>query len=271
MNQLHYMEFSNYLPLPLRGEHSIFYYLLLAVLAAQVIYSLGIGVLFFGKSSGEKRSNACYGLLLITFALTLLHYWLVLAGVYERYPSLYFIPIYSTLSLPTLLFYHVKLRMYPQYQLRRSDLKHFILPIGQFVFFVFMFFSSMDFKADYGRQFFNPFYGALEQGLFLSLFFAYLFFARRYVVQKRNSLRDKSELRKVLYARKLLQVLFYLFCIHTFFVLSDFISYQFWDLNLRSVKIFAALGILSFAAILFWLGIYGFQILLWGRKVLNEG
>jgi hypothetical protein len=66
-------------------------------------------------------------------------------------------------------------------------------------------------------------------------------------------------------------VAFYVFCIHTFFVLSDFLSYQFWDINLRSVRVFAALGILSFAGILFWLGVYGFQILLWGRKVLNEG
>lgn len=265
------MEFSNYLPLPLRGDHTIFYYLLLVVLAAQILHSLSVGILFFGKSSGDKRSNYCYGALLISFGLTLLHYWLVLAGVYERYPSLYFIPIYYTLAIPVLLFYHVKLSLYPQYQLRRSDLKHMILPIGQFVFFVFMFFSSMDFKAHYGRQFFNPFYGALEQGLFLTSFFAYLYFARRYVVQKRKNLRNKIELRRVFYARKLLQVAFYVFCIHTFFVLSDFLSYQFWDINLRSIRVFAALGILSFAGILFWLGVYGFQILLWGRKVLNEG
>jgi hypothetical protein len=29
------------------------------------------------------------------------------------------------------------------------------------------------------------------------------------------------------------------------------------------------LGILSFAAMLAWLGIYGFQVLVWGRKVLR--
>ena len=137
------MEFSNYLPLPLRGDHTVFYYLLLVVLGAQVCYSLGIGVLFFGKSSGDRRSNICYGLLLIAFGLTLLHFWLVLGGIYERYPSLYFIPVYYTLAIPTLFFYHVKLSLYPQYQFRRSDLKHFILPFGQLIFFIFMFFSSI--------------------------------------------------------------------------------------------------------------------------------
>jgi hypothetical protein len=263
------MNFSNYLPWPLRGEHTIFFYLLLLVLGAQVLYSVGTGGLFFFKSTGEKRSNAFFGLLLIAWGLTLLHYCLVLAGIYGKFPSLYFMPIYHTLWFPILLFYHIKLSLYPAYRFRPSDAKHFILPLGQLAFFLVMVFQSADFKADLGRRFFNPFYGAMEQLIFLVSFFMYLFFAYRYMAHKRQHIRNPIDARKVFYANKLIQFCFILFVIHTLFVVTDFVCYELLAINMRASRVYAALGLLSFSAVLFWLGVYGFQVLLWGRKVLN--
>ncbi len=248
----------------------LLFYLLVAVLSIGVLQGLTIGGLFFFKQSGEKRANYFYGLLLITFALTMLHHIFVMTGFFERFPSLYFLPIYYTLAFPTLLFYYVKLSLYPGYQFQATDIKHFILPIGQFLFFTSIFFTTVAYKSHLGRHFFNPFYGALEQLLYLTTFFAYLFFASRYIQRKRQSIRERKELRQVLYMKVLVKILFLLFCVQTAFVLSDFITFELFDINLRSVRLYAAAGVLSFAALLFWLGTYGFQVLFWGRKVFGK-
>jgi hypothetical protein len=250
-------------------EHSLIFYLLMIVLGVGVLQALSIGGLFFFKRSGEHRSNYFFGLLLITFGLTVFHYILLFLNVYDLYPKLYFLPVYFTLSFPTLLFYHIKLNLYPSYRLRSTDIKHFVLPVGQFAFFVTLFFSSVAYKSGIDRWFYNPFYGAFEQFLYLTTFYAYMYFSWRYVRQKQQDIRSPAEGKKVWYAQKLLQVLFVLFGIHTFFVLGDFIGYEFLHINLRTVKPWAALGILSFVAILFWLGVYGFQVLLWGRKLFT--
>ena len=255
--------------LDLAGQHSTWYYLLAAVLLGTVLQALCIGGLYFFKQSGEKRANVLYGLLLLAMGSTLLHYVLLMVGAPQRFPVLHFLPLYFTLSFPPLLFYHIKINLYPEYRFRLTDAKHWVLPLGQFLYFVILFFSPLPGKADLGRQFYNPFYGALETALYLATFFLYLYFGRRYLVEKRTHLRSKREAQLVRYLRRLVQVLFLLFCAHAVFVLTDFISYEFLQVNLRAVKPYAALGILSFAAMLAWLGIYGFQVLVWGRKVLR--
>lgn len=250
-------------------ESKYLFYLLIAVLALGVIQALVIGGLFFLRRSGERRSNLFYALLLITFGLTLLHNIFSMTGFYEQYPIWHFLPIYYTLAFPTLLFYYVKLSLYPTYKLRWSDGKHFFLPVGQGLFFVIMFLTNVEFKSQFDRHFYNPFYGAFEQFLYLFTFFAYMYFAFRYVRQKRKSVKDRIEAKKVLYLRYLIQVLFVFFCIHSLFVVWDFISYEFLNINLRTVRPYAALGALSFAALIFWLGTYGVQVLLWGKKVFR--
>lgn len=249
------------------GEHSIYFYLLLLVLGGGVLYSCTVGILFFLKRTGEKRANRFFGLLLLTIGLTLLHNILYFTRFYESYPRWYFLPIYFTLSFPPLLFYYVKFNLYPAYRLRPTDIKHFILPAGQWLFFTVLFFTNVTFKSTIDRNFYNPFYGAFEQCLYLGTFFAYLYFAYRYVRHKRRRVRDRQERKKVIYLAKLLQILFILFCGHTVFVVGDFLSYEILNINLRAFKPHLALGMLSFAALVYWLSIYGTQVLLWGRRV----
>lgn len=252
----------------------ILYYLLLFVLVGIMLYGLGVGLLFFFKRSGEKRANVFFGLLIITFSLTLLHNILLFIDFFETYPEWKFLPIYFTLSFPPLLFYYVKLNCYPSYHLRWTDVKHFVLPVSQFLFFLFMFFTPVPFKIQYDRLFYNPFFGAFEHFLYLTTFFSYLYFAYRYVIQRRRQVRQKKDqslwqIKRIIYLEKLLQVLFVLFCIHTAFVIADFVSYEFFNINLRAFRPYAALGALSFAALILWLSIYGSQVLIWGRKVFK--
>ena len=256
------------------GDKTIFFYILIFILTVVVLQLLSVGGLFFFKRSGDRRSNWFFGCLLIAFGLTLLHNIINFAGWYDDYPRLKFIPIYYTLSFPVLLFYHVKLCLYPAYCLEWSDLKHFILPIGQGLFFLILFFTPVSYKGGIERSFFNPFYGAFEQVLYLMGFYAYLYFAHRYIRQRRKALEarkvDVKSKKTVLYLRTLIRVLLVLFIIHSVFVIGDFIYFKLFEINFRAVRPYVAFGMLSFAAIGAWLGTYGFQVLFWGRKVFKS-
>ena len=254
----------------LSEDHSPYYYLLLLVLLLGHAQSLGIGALFFLKRSGDKRSNAAMGMLLISFSLTLLHYIFIYTGIYDRYPNLHYLPLYFTLSFPVLLFYHVKLSLFPVYQLRWTDLKHVILPLGPVLFFLVNFIRGKHFGPDYGRWFSNPFYGAFEQLLYLFFSFAYLYFAYRYIQKKRATQpKNRTVRKKIWYAALLVRIFLLLFSVHTLFILADYISYNLLQIDLRANNFFAALGILSFVALIYWLGVYGFQVLFWGRKMFT--
>ncbi|KAA3630803.1 MAG: hypothetical protein DWQ02_17365 [Bacteroidetes bacterium] len=253
------------------GDHSIYFYLLVAVMLAGVLHCVSVGFLFFFKRSGVKRANYFFGILLIAIGLTLLHNIFIISGIYESYPRLKFLPIYFTLTLPVALFYYVKLTLYPAYRLRTSDIKHFLLPVFQFLFFAGMFLMSVEFKSKIDRHFYNPFYGAFEQFLYLVGFFAYMYFAYRYIMQRQKTLVKKQSAKQILYLKKLIQILFVLFLIHTAFIVGDFAGYELLNISLRTVKPYAALGALSFAALAYWLGTYGFQVLLWGRRTFGRG
>lgn len=256
-------------PLDLPDQHSLYYYLLLLVMLGAQVQAFTIGFLFFFKRSGSKRSNAFFGSLLILFSLTLLHYILIYTEIYTSIQEIQFIPIYFTLSLPVFFFFHIKLLLFPQYKLRWTDTKHFILPLGQVIYFGITFLSEQGFDRDFGRKDQNLFYGALEQLLYLSSFYAYLYFSYRYVLVKKKVARSKVGLKRAWYAEKLIQVFFLLFSIHALFMLTDYFAFQFMHRNLRANRVFAALGVLSFVALLLCLGIYGFQVLIWGRKLLT--
>jgi len=253
--------------MPGQEPHSIFFYLLLLMMAAGVLQCLGMSFLFFIKKSGDKRANLFYGTLLVTIALTLLDSILVISHFYKFYPAWKFLPIYYTLAFPTLLFYYVKISLYPAYRFRGSDIKHFILPVGQLLFFVVMFFMPVAYKSGMDRQPLNPFFGAAEQFLKLTTFFAYLYFAARYIKHRRKTATQPKEIRQVLYLRMLVQILFVLFCIHTVFVVTDFVSYHLFNIDMLADKLFAGLSALSFAALAFWLGTYGFQVWVWAKRV----
>lgn len=251
-------------------DHSLFFYILVSLMVIGVLQSLSIGSLFFFKGSGERRANAFYGLLLITIGLTLLHNVFIITDFYESYPRFNFLPIYYTLAFPTLLFYYVKLTLYPTYKFKLSDIKHFILPGGQLLFFLFLFSKSVEARSQVDREFYNPFYGGFEQFLYLLGFFAYMYFAYRYIRRRRKEIKHRKHIKAIKYLNKLLQILFFLFLVHAFMVTSDFISFEFFRVDLRASKIFAGLGIFSFVAIVYWLSIYGFQVLFWGRKVFRK-
>ena len=251
------------------GERTIYFYALLAVLVVGSIQSIMLGILYFMKNSGVRKANFFYSLLLIGFGLTLLHNIGVITGFFSHYPALLYLPVYYTLSLPVFIFFYVKLNLYPNYKIRSTDLKHFFLPVSQLIFFIVLFFSGTDLQEQFNRNFYNPLFGAFEQLLYIISFFAYLYFSRRYIQTKKAELSKDGMSKSILYLEKFIQVLFYLFCLHTFFLLIDFFSYEFFNINLRDSKPFAGISIMSFAALVYWISLYGFQTLIWGKKIFK--
>lgn len=248
----------------------IFYYLPAGLMAVSLLAAIGIGGLFFLKGSGDRRANCLYGGLLLAGGLTQLHFLLLFGGFTESRPQLEFLPIYFTLWLPVLLFLHVKISLYPRYRLRIGDLKHFIFPIAQLLFFVGIWLVP-EFRRPEGRYFYSPFYGGLEQALYLVIWPAYIIFAYQYLRRKRAQLGRRSLPRLLWYLRKLLKGSMLFVIAYAILAVSDFISYNYFFVDMRSQDWYAGAQSLTYTVLLLWLTTYGFQVLLWGRRLLRSG
>lgn len=237
-------------------------------MAATLLAAIVIGGLFFLKRSGDGRANALYAILLIAGGLTQLHFLLSFTGAFRYYPHLEFVPIYFTLWLPVLLFFYVKLSLYPRYRIRWTDAKHFAFPLAQLAFFVAVWlFPTL--RRPEGRYFYSPFYGGLEQALYLFYWPLYVFFSYEYFRRKRRQLARSSLPRLLWYIRKLLKGVVLFVIAYAILALGDFISFKYLNVDLRERSWYAGLQSLSFTVLLLWLSVYGFQVLLWGRKLLR--
>jgi hypothetical protein len=248
------------------ASHTVYYWIVMSFIGFVIIQSILIGIRFFFRNQDEPKSYFFFALLLLAFALTQLHFELRILGLFEIFPIIRFIPIYFTLILPVLFFYYIKTELFPGYQLRWTDAKHFILAIGQILYFLFSF-ISMYIGVLPGKSIeMNPFFGSLETGTYVVQFFVYLFFSLKYISVKKKSVRSIQKKRQVIYLELLVQIFTLLFIVHTLFILSDFYSYRFAYINMQTTKVYTGIGILTFTALLFCLCIYGIQLLIWGKK-----
>lgn len=243
--------------------------LTLLVMGFTSLSAFGIGVLFFFKRSGLKKANQVYGTLLLSCGGMQLHFLFAFAGLLTDFATLKFLPIYFSLSIPVLFFYYVKLTLYPSYQQRRTDIKHFILPLGQ-ILYMFGIWLIPDLRTPAGRHFYNPFYGGLEQALFISLFPIYIVFAYQYFRRRRKQLGKSSLPRLLWYVHKLIKGTMMFIMAYAILALSDFFVHKFLHLDLREQAFFASLGAASFSALALFFTGYGFQVLLWGQKLLRK-
>ncbi|RMG86882.1 MAG: hypothetical protein D6714_03410 [Bacteroidetes bacterium] len=246
--------------------------LTLLVLGLSVAFCAGVGVCFLLRPNRRKKGDLFFSLLLFAFALTQTHHILILLGIYERHPAWLFLPVYYTLSFGPLLFFAVKLWLYSTYRLRASDLKHAILPVCQFVYFVVLFFCPPDFKEGWKRDFYSPFYGAMEMLLYIGTFYAYLYAAYRYIRYKNGYLRHSKNERarqQVLWLKRLVQVLFILFWIDSAYIVTDFVVYEVLKYDLHTVRGFTRVGDISFALLGLWSAWWGARTLFRRGKILS--
>lgn len=221
-----------------------------------------VGLTYLLRRNRWKKGDLSFSLLLFAFAFTLLYHVFILTNFYYENPKWLFFPIYFTLSFGPLLFFAVKLWLYSNYVFKWSDLKHAILPFFQFLYFVWLFFNSPEVKQDWDRNFYSPFYGAMEMALYIGTFYAYLYSAYRYIRYKDASLRhskNDSAKRQVLLMKRLIQVLFVLFWVNSAYIVGDFVIYEILKYDLHSVKGFTRFGDLSFASIALWTAWWGWR------------
>lgn len=238
----------------------------LLAMAATIVAAFAIGGLFFIKQSGDARANRLYGALLILGASTQLHFALDFGGYINRDPRLAYLPIYFSLWLPVLLFSHIKISLYPRYRFRWSDMKHLSLPIGQTIYFLCIWLFP-SFRHEGGRYFYNPFYGGIEQALFLAGWPLYVFFSVLYLRRKRGQLARRSLPRLLWYIRKLLKgVLLFILAYATLSV-ADVLAHKYLMTGLREQYWYAGAQALTFTVLLLWLCVYGVQVLIWGRRL----
>ncbi|MEM6396139.1 MAG: hypothetical protein AAF741_07305 [Bacteroidota bacterium] len=255
------------------------YELTLFIMGAAVVVCTMVGCLFFFKRSGHIWGNRSFGLLLLLGAATQLHYLFDYSGVFAEWRELRFRPYYFTLWLPVLLFYYIKLTLFPRYRPRVSDLKHFALPVGQTLYFVLMWLMPDLRHPDDGRFFYSPFYGGFEQALFLFgvpiyLIFSFQYFRRSVSPARSGRLSATSKIasgqglnRTQWYVRHLIRGTLVFWSIYAIVALVDFFVFKFIGKDLREIELFATAGALSFSGLLYWWCTYGFQVLIWGRNL----
>ncbi|HMR42980.1 MAG TPA: hypothetical protein PKC40_04065 [Saprospiraceae bacterium] len=236
------------------------WWLVLLLLVGGVAGGLFVGGYYLLRETADKRPDWFFGMLLITLSFTLFHNFLIHLNIFTERPGWLFLPVYFTLSLGPLLFFFVKIKLYPAYQIRFSDAKHLILPAAQFLYFCYMFLQPAAYRQEVGREFYSPFYGGVEMLLYIGGFWAYHYFAYRYIRSK--SLQNKNPqvpaaALQVAWLKRMVKVLFVLFFLNAAYILTDFFSYEIFGLNLHLLTGFGHVGSLSLASMLYWLTFNG--------------
>lgn len=215
-----------------------------------------MGWVYLIRERGNKKANIQFALLLLLFSLCVLNNLLVHAGILYPFREKYFVPLWYTLSLGPALYFFVKFSLYPAYELRWTDGKHFILPLAQGVLYWAIYFSGDDAQAWMWKHFLAPFFKTFEGILYVFFLFTYLTLSYRYIKYKQAVVRRKGlfwEYSKSVWLQWTIKFLFVLSVVNTSYIVMDFVVYNFLGWNLYSVKGFSYLGDLSFAAMLFWL------------------
>jgi hypothetical protein len=240
---------------------SFAYWTVLISLVAGVLFGLVTGTFYFIRERADKRPDWFFGSLLFTFAFTLIHNLILHRDLIRELPQLWFLPVYFTLSLGPMFFFFVKLKLFPNYSLRWTDLKHAILPVGQFLYFIYFFSQPVVERIEQGRQFWSPFYGAMEMVLYIVFFSSYLLFAYRYIRYKKAVIRNQEGTGpgslQVFWLKRMVKVLFVIFVFNAGYILTDFFTYELFNINLHLIKGFDYIGSLSFAVMMLWLAFNG--------------
>ncbi len=206
-----------------------------------------------------KLHKLIYFFLLVCSNLTLIDNVIVYKFWYIKFPALIFLPIYFSLSVGPLFFFYTKARLYPNFRLKASDFKHFILATVQFLFFIYLFILKLENKKVMMDRFFSPIYGNLEDLLFIFSTLMYIYFSYRFVLHERGRLQKsrgtKRELFIVGWLKRHIKVIGILFAIHASFILSNYLGFKLLNINLNNKTIFSAMIELSFCAVVFWMNI----------------
>ena len=231
-------------------------WLLNGLLAATVLVGLGFAFVYFVRRSGTRASNHFLAALLLVFSLSLIRiFFSYYQGPYPKF-RLYFLPFWCTLAIGPFYFYFVKFRLFPTYQFRWTDAKHFILPVAQFIFLSILAFLPGALQADVFDGFVLPYYKTFEGALFILSFFGYGVMAYRYVrymhaVWRRRGLEWRQ--RQARRLRRWTSIFLILGGINTAYILLDFLLFNGFGIDLLGQPDWRFWSDLSLLVMLWWL------------------
>lgn len=180
-------------------------------------------------------SNKFLSLLLLTFSLWLIHTFYGISGIFSQNPNFYFRPIYYSFAFGPLIYFYVRSLTNSSIRFQKSDYIHFIPVLLQAGLYLFLFFSTYEYKNWYWHNIHYPYTYRIEfDGTFLSLAI-YLFFSIRLLLsyQKwvQNNFSESSKI--ILNWLKFILTLFLLLCILWFaeMILREFYT-QYHDFTI---------------------------------------
>ncbi|MEZ4927027.1 MAG: hypothetical protein R3A50_12155 [Saprospiraceae bacterium] len=145
---------------------------IIAVSGSGVLFSLLVGTLLISQQEKKHISISLLGILLILSGLTLLNDLLTTSGISNRYKSLYFIPIFYSLSIGPLFYLFVKSKF--RNRLRVTDYLHLLAPLMQALIYLGIGFRSIEFKSElYNNSLFRQ-YLTVESFVFPVFLLIYL-------------------------------------------------------------------------------------------------
>ncbi|HPF10649.1 MAG TPA: AraC family transcriptional regulator [Flavobacteriaceae bacterium] len=193
---------------------------LIAIDSVGIILSLSMGMLLLTQKGKGHGSVTLFGILLILTGLTLLNDMLVTSGISNRFPWLYFTPIYYSLSLGPLFYLFVKSKY--QIGLKTVDYFHLVLPIFQGLLYWSIGFRDAEFKSYLWGNTKFPVYLQLESLLFPVLLVVYALLAYRCIQFKiPKAYFWSNDLQKWL--KRFAIVLIFIACVELFFTLGEVI------------------------------------------------
>ena len=231
-------------------------WLLNGLLGATVLMGLGLAVFYFLRRSGTRASNHFLAALLLVFSLSLIRiFFSYYQGPYPKF-RLYFLPFWCTLAIGPFYFYFIKFRLFPAYQFRWTDAKHFFLPVAQFIFLSILAFLPAPRQAAVFTSFVLPYYKTFEGGLFIISFFGYGVMAYRYVRYMHAVWRWRGfewQRRQARRLRRWTSIFLVLGGINTAYVVLDFLLFNGFGIDLLGQPAWRFWSDLSLLGMLWWL------------------
>ena len=232
------------------------------LMVGAVLQGLAVSVISWLSRKESSLAKFIFSVLISAMSLTLLYETGIRLHFFAKYPRFYFLPIYFTHAFGPLLFYYVKATLYPKFTLKWSDLKHFLLPVAQFSFFVFVLFKDPQLKRERWDNDFSMLYGTFGYPVYLLLFTSYSYFAYRFIKFKIKALEhvghSKYEEKHVQRVRKMVKGLYFLLLVNSSFVICNFLSQYFFHYALTFNPVYRFFSDCSFAAMILWVGAYGY-------------
>lgn len=238
-------------------------YFVLWVLIASIVQAGILGVVFLFRKEENQKANLFFGALLLAFTSSAIAILLLRSRtLMPDFQHVYHLPLWLTLFFGPLLFYHVKFTLFPTYKMRSSDVKHFVLGTLQVGFLIYMCLQPLLRQNEIWQAFIMPYYGPLEYAAFLTTLFLYLTISYRYIRYKLAILRKRqaeNDIEEATSLRWMVKVFVLLMSIYSFLAITDFIAFNFYNINLYELDRFTYAGDLVFAVMLFWLGYHGLK------------